>query len=110
MLPVLTSPLGSRKAILVLSLLSFTLYEVRASAKEPALAGAKPLIGAVVSVATCATWGTPTLAGGPIVLTRSAHDLGAAFTMGSSAASLALALSSASSPVARAVMLTALVR
>jgi len=70
---VFTRPLGSKKAILADSLLSLTLYEPRASAKDPALLVLCPLVWAATSLATEAFADAE---GGPMVRTRSAHDFG----------------------------------
>ena len=94
MLPVLTRPLGSKKAIFAFSLFSFTLYEPRASAKDPVLGGAKPLACIVESRGTWAVLAVVVCA---VFRTRSAQDFGAVLIRGESTVFTDLAESSLSS-------------
>ena len=107
MLPVLTRPLGSKKAIFALSLFSFTLYELRASAKDPAFAWAKPLIRVAESPGA---WAVLAVVFCPVVRTRSAQDFGAALIGGEVAVSADLAESSLCSAFPLAAVSTALAR
>lgn len=107
MLPVLTRPLGSKKAIFALSLFSFTLYELRASAKDPDFAGAKPLGRAAESPEA---WAVLAVVFCPVVRTRSAHDFGAALIASEVVVSADLAESSLCSAFTLAAVSTALAR
>ena len=107
MLPVLISPLGSRKAIFAFLLLSFTLYEPRASARDPALDGGKPFVSAAGSLGT---WATLAVVFGPMVRTRSAQDFGAAWIWGEVTVSAGWAGSSLSCALALAATSTAFAR
>ena len=106
MFPVLTRPLGSRNVILLFSFASATLYELSASDKEAVFVVAKPLVSAVLPASATVVFGF----GGAMVLTRSAHDLGATLTGGDGVGVACSAAEVPSSAFAWAAISTALVR